>query len=250
MNGTRQGWSLFECVLTITLVAVTVSMLIPAIRRAYESALDARCKSNLRQLAMACTEYARCNGHFPWGLKTEDGYSSYCWDFKKRSGSAFYEPGDLWQGYHAGDIVQCPKCRHVYDNWDGNGYTGYNYNCAYVGKVEGDYAARREPLRYDEAKDFERLALFGDGGYSGGPNKFMRAPKADERFDASAKSLRQAGTQAFRHLGHTNVAFADGHVEALFKSYKANGKEGWVSTKAMTGFICEDNALYGGGLEQ
>ncbi len=229
----------------IALVAVVTASLLPSLQRFHEAALDARCKSNLRQLAMACAEFARNTGRFPWGSIKKDGYSTYCWDFKKRSGESVYEPGDLWQGYRAGDIVQCPKCRNAYDNWDGNGYTGYNYNCAYVGKVEGDRAKRKEPISLDDVEVPERLPLFGDGGYAGGPNKFMRAPQASRDYDYSATGLREAGTQAFRHLGHSNVAFADGHVESVSQPYTAAGKKGWVSVPAKTGFMGENNDFYG-----
>lgn len=245
MTSGRQGWSLFECVLMIALMAVVVAMLVPSLRRFHEAALDVRCKSNLRQLAMACTEYARNTGRFPWGSRRMDGYSSYCWDFKRRNGESAYEPGDLWQGYRAGDIVQCPKCRQAYDNWDGNGHTGYNYNCAYVGKVEGDRAMRREPLEFDRVRFPERLLLFGDGGYAGGVNKFMRAPQASRSYDYSSAGIREAGTQAFRHLGHTNVAFADGHVESISRPYTSGGREGWVSPTARTGFVDASNDMYG-----
>ncbi len=241
-----QGWSLFECMVMVGLVTVVTAMLIPSLQYFREAALDARCRSNLRQLAMACTEYARNSGRFPWGSCRKDGYSTYCWDFKKRIGSAFHEPGDMWREYRAdGDIVQCPKCRHMYDNWDGNAFTGYNYNCAYVGKVEGDRAYRKRPLAWGAVRFPEALLLFGDGGYAGGPNKFMRAPQATREYDYSAAGTREAGTQAFRHLGHSNVAFADGHVEAISQPYMSGGRKGWTSSKAKTGFVGADNGIYG-----
>ena len=56
-------------------------------------------------------------------------------------------------------------------------------------------------------------AIFGDGEYKGGANKFMRAPfdsPGDDSFNG-----RYAGTQGFRHLTTTNVAFCGPNLEFL-----------------------------------
>lgn len=242
----RRAFTLFELVMALLVIALLVSVLLKYSSASRESAYDAQCKSNLRELAQACIRYAMDKGEFPWGLKTVEGYSSYCWDFVKRTDSSAWEPGEMWQGYKASSVVCCPKCRAESDNWDGCGLTGYNYNCAYVGKVEGDSGARTKPLRWSQVACADRLVLFGDAGYAGGMNKFMRAPLSDALNDASASGLRESGTQAFRHKGHANLSFADGHVESCSTPYRADGKPGFVDEKTKTAFVDKDNTLYGG----
>ena len=97
------------------------------------------------------------------------------------------------------------------------------------------------PALLSQIEDPARTALFGDGQYAGGANKFMRAPVRDRAFDGSGTSLREAGTQGFRHRGRTNVAFCDGHVESLDTPYRKGG-EGFVSPGC--GFLSPDNSLY------
>ena len=138
-------------------------------------------------------------------------------------------------------VLQCPSFVGGAANWQGDPFTGYNYNCSYVGKVEGDPGARAAPALLSQVEDPARTALFGDGQYAGGANKFMRAPVREKAFDGSGTGVREAGTQGFRHRGRTNVAFCDGHVETLAKPYR-RGDEGFVS--AGCGFLSPDNSLY------
>ncbi len=241
----RRGFTLFELLLVTVVIGLLVASVMKFSSIGRENAYDAQCKSNLRSLAHACVSHAMSKGEFPWGMRTVDGYTSYGWDFVKRDGSSAWEPGELWGGLNIKSVVSCPKCRAENDNWDGCGYTGYNYNCAYVGKVEGDPGARKKPLRWSRVTQAARLLLFGDAGYAGGMNKFMRAPVSDPLFDSSSSGLREAGTQAFRHRGHANLAFADGHVESCGQPYKLSGAKGFVHERTKTAFVDKDNALYG-----
>ena len=243
----NRGFTFSELMVVVFIIALFAVVLVPVCGNAIASAWDMKCKSNLRLMAQTCIQYAMQHDRFPWGERKVEGYTSYCWDFRKREGEPRYEPGEMWEGVEVGEVVQCPACRKAYDNWDGNAFTGYNYNCAYLGFVQGTRCKRNAPARFFDLQDPSEVALFGDGGYAGGPNKFMRAPKASREYDYSATNLREAGTQAFRHRGHTNVAFCDGHVEGIIRPYTSAGNAGWVSGPARTGFLSPDNAKYGAG---
>jgi prepilin-type processing-associated H-X9-DG protein len=78
--------------------------------------------------------------------------------------------------------------------------------------------------------------LFGDGQYSSGANKYMRAPLPNP-LDPHSAAI--AGTQGFRHRNQTNVGFADGHAESLRDRFTASRV-----VAPGTGFICDDNRLY------
>ena len=84
-------------------------------------------------------------------------------------------------------------------------------------------------------------ALFGDGQYSGGADKFMRAP--DPNAGDANFTGRPAGTQGFRHDGRSNVAFCDGHAESWSASF-TNNADG-ASVAPGTGFLSRDNSRYG-----
>ena len=89
-------------------------------------------------------------------------------------------------------------------------------------------------------KDPGRCALFGDGQYVAGANKFMRSPYP---MSGDAFSSRSAGTQGFRHRGRTNAVFCDGHAETLSGRYTATSDP--TPPAAGTGFLSPDNSLYG-----
>src|SRR6478609_2957523 len=60
------AFTLVELLVVIGIIAVLISMLLPALNRAREQARSAKCLSNLRQLAMATLGYTNFNkGIFP-----------------------------------------------------------------------------------------------------------------------------------------------------------------------------------------
>ena len=277
--GTR-GFSLFELMLTIGLVSIVVASLLPSLVGLREAAVSAKCKANLHQLAVLCQNYTLNEGFYPWGsieprqhdkkywdnpalqilyprenprahgVERWSQYSSFCWDFRRLAGESGWSCGEMLKGMNADSVFGCPKCaRAATDNWDGNHITGYNYNVCYLGYVENDSGKRKYPTARDAVVNPDRVVVFGDGGYAGGPNKFMRAPFQDKQYDKSSASLRQAGTQAFRHghgpRRHCNMAFADGHVEEFRQPYKAGGKPGWVDETSHSAFISSGNGIYG-----
>ena len=239
----RSAFTLAELLVAVAVLGLLAALVVPVVGRSRESARAAACATNLRQLAAAALSYAgEHRGQFPWGMRVEGGETA-CWDFVVGAdGKA--RPGLLWKhipGAGSGQVLQCPSFVGGEANWRGDPFTGYNYNCSYVGKVEGDPGDRAAPALLSQVEDPARTALFGDGQYAGGANKFMRAPVRDRAWDGSGSSVREAGTQGFRHRGRTNVAFCDGHVEALDRPYR-RGAEGFVADGC--GFLSPDNALY------
>lgn len=235
------GFTLIEMFVVMGLMLVLAFLTLGAVTSVREAVRRTKCSSNLRMMATAAIAYAQEHrGEFPWGSRFKDG-QYVCWDFiTDRDGRVY--PGEMWEGYGVNSVLQCPSFAGGAANWKNNPYTGYNYNCSFIGKVSGDSGKRQTPARLSQLKMPSRTALFGDGQYSGGANKFMRSPKGDAAHDRSSKSIRLAGTQGFRHRGKTNMAFCDGHVETLGKPYQYGGSEGFTAPGC--GFISPDNSLY------
>ena len=236
------GFTLVELLVVIGIISMLIAILLPALSAAQESSRSVACLSNLRQMGMAAHMYAADHaGLLPsgyYGAHNPPLSISYNWDFTiitdTSTGQRTIKPGLLWQGKGNLKIQQCPS----YDgksNTMADPYTGYNYNVSFVGG--GQLEDGKTPARLAQIRRAERCALFGDGQFSGGANKFMRSPSPGPQ-DAAFKT-RHAGTQGFRHRGATNVCFADGHAQSLAQRHTAG-----MNLAPGTGFLSPDNSLY------
>jgi prepilin-type processing-associated H-X9-DG protein/prepilin-type N-terminal cleavage/methylation domain-containing protein len=243
------AFSLVELLVVIGIIALLLAILLPALSAARESSKRVQCLSNLRQMAIAAQSYViNNNGLFP--VAYYDAYEgtttySFAWDLTTTYGPGRpteVAAGLLWKGHTKGPVTihQCPsyegKANYLVDP-----FTGYNYNTSYIG--HGQNESIPSPAKAVTIRQPAAVALFGDGQYIAGANKFMRAPFPSPG-DASFGG-RWAGTQGFRHRKMTNVAFCDGHAESLRDRFIDNA-DGAVNVAASTGFLSKDNTLYGG----
>jgi prepilin-type N-terminal cleavage/methylation domain-containing protein/prepilin-type processing-associated H-X9-DG protein len=270
----KKGFTLIELLVTISVIALLMSILVPALAKARQRAEGVVCLSNLRQMAIAAVTYAQTHdGFYPIAhYRRKDGPVKYecCWDFttvtNSTTGGQEIVPGLLWQGGMTKKIQQCPSFGGQ-SNTAGDPFTGYNYNTSYIGHGGGERVGATYdgqitavngapawykivmPVKIHRVRQPAQCALFGDGQYSGGANKFMRAPWAwDGDID---NSLKSAGTQGYRHGGRTNVAWCDGHVssqELLYTETVAEAKseiEDYNKKAGVKiGFLSPDNSVY------
>ncbi len=249
----RKGFTLTEVLVVIAVVSLLMAVLMPALARARQQGKSVLCLSNLRQLAIAAQMYANGNDdYFPMAMVTEmDGslYKLCAWDFTTvyDSGNRYVEPGLLWQGETTEKVQQCPAFKGA-ANWGEDRYTGYNYNTSYIGgraAVKDGEAVSGTVImssKVGEVRRPEKCAIFGDGQWGEGANKFMRSPfggRLDENF-----SGRYAGTQGYRHLGKTNVAWCDGSVASVEDRFTEAHASEEANIAEGTGFLSADNSAY------
>ena len=246
----QRGFTLVELLVVMAIIGVLSSLLLSGVHLAREEGRRIKCLSNLRQCVMAAHAYSlEHDGRFPpaYGDPSRSGsrMETRTWDFTvtidRGSRKKTVQPGVLWSRYGNNKVQQCPSFRGV-DNWMNDPYTGYNYNTSYIG--HGEREVNPVPARVEDVEDPAGCALFGDGEYDGGANKFMRAPFDDVAGGGDRFSGRAAGTQGFRHRGRTNVGFCDGHAESLKTRYTDTQGQGGDSIAPGTGFLSPDNSLY------
>ena len=242
------GFTLVELLVVVSIVALLISLLVPSLRHARESAKSVQCTSNLRQMVIAAQAYANhYSDRYPiaYYMETSPLFVSHTWDFTTSKdwstspATTRVVPGLLWEGITIERVQQCPSFAggHM---WLADPYTGYNYNTSYIGHGSGE--AIPVPAKTSWVRSPAGTALFGDGQYRSGANKFMRAPWANPG-DAQF-SGRSAGTQGYRHLERTNVAFCDGHARSWAERHTDTYSFDKINIAPGTGFLSSDNSLY------
>lgn len=249
-NKTAPGFTLIELLVVISIIALLIGLLLPALASAKRTAKSIECLSQLKQMGIAATVYqADHQSYFPPARYEREGVT-YEWDVISRSVSYFdrvYSAGLLWEDVGIEAITRCPSFFGEGNN-GGAEYNGYNYNSSYIGTVIfGGFGQaknpKQKPAKIAQVRQPTETVVFGDGGYMGGANKFMRAPIAND-FDINfSAAFRYAGTQSYRHSQGTNLSFADGHAGSTGARYTDfDGDKAKITPE--TGFLSIGNQLY------
>ena len=248
----RKAFTLVELLVVISIMSLLMAILMPALAKARQHSKNVVCLSNLRQMAILAHIYATSNDdYYPLAYTaTSLDFTTMtsvqrCWDFttvhdwSTSSAAVTVKPGILWEANGQMEIYQCPSFKGP-SNTSDDPFTGYNYNTSYIGSPA-------QSAKIIQVKHPSSTAIFGDGefvdGDKRGANKYMRAPWPNPR-DGGFSSDQWAGTQGYRHMGKTNVAFCDGRVQSWKYRYKDTLSEHIDKIGDGVGFLSEDNSLY------
>jgi prepilin-type N-terminal cleavage/methylation domain-containing protein/prepilin-type processing-associated H-X9-DG protein len=131
---TTRGFTITELLVVVGLIAVLISLLMPAISRARAAANAARCLCNLRQMATAWTMYVNeSKGRLPEYQWTTPLSPDVAWQA--------YWPGILDRFRVRGDAILCPTAGEVIPFNQNKGYGNAVY--AWTGKYSAPGSVAR-----------------------------------------------------------------------------------------------------------
>ena len=209
----RAGFTLIELLVVISIIALLVGILLPALGAARRSAQGIKCVSNQRQVVVAM---------FAWQADHNDDYPSYYYNGPGTGNASRYIWGDALNdnGYVPGsdNFMVCPSFDEgnilpdpANAEWANFHQSHYGYNYLNIGssiRLNGD---RETPAKEAEVKDPVQTYLIMDSCRDWTTRKNFGTYAVEDRWNPGgfAPSARHGSDNSLA------LAYADGHAEQM-----------------------------------
>jgi prepilin-type N-terminal cleavage/methylation domain-containing protein/prepilin-type processing-associated H-X9-DG protein len=263
------GFTLIELLVVISIIALLMGLLLPALGSARESGRSAVCLSNLRQLALADSAYAEDSSGF-YVPAAEDFFIGFGgtkrWHGERNAPGNAADPEDNTfdpvRGPLAdylgttGEVRFCPTFDGAIDHRAAEtsfeaGAGGYGYNSAYIGGRSDLYgtseAGANHTARTDDPANPTATVMFTDAAFfkfNAGQSQLIEYSFAEtpfvQQFPGPPSALRPAPSIHFRHQSRTHAVWVDAHVSSesmdftnpQFEDFYRNLGFGWFGPKS------------------
>ncbi len=221
-----------ELLVVISVIALLMAILMPALAAARSVARSMVCTSNIRQLTIASIGY---------GIENDDFYvpaASDIWDYMgglhrwhgvRNSVNEAFDPlkGPLAAYLGDGKVKQCPQIVKFVNDDSQNAFEagcgGYGYNMTYLGSRLGQKGISFEQSSIlttcmSKVRKPSETLMFADCAMANDGDNLIEYSFAEPPFTLyngkPLTSFYMSPSIHFRHREHTNIGWADGHIDS------------------------------------
>ena len=216
---TQPGFTLIELLVVISIIGLLIALLLPALGSARASARTTACLSNLRQTSAALINYATENDGNLMHYATRDAAGVQWWFGYEAGGpgSTTNRPLDRTRGpladYLGNNIVEALACPEF--PADAPGFTpkfaNRSAHFGYNGGLVWPFPIGRTPRRMGEVDQPTDVFAFADAVHQ----DFSLATFYEPHTVSYRRPGKTTGAAHYRHNDKADVAYLDGHAEAL-----------------------------------
>ena len=236
------GFTLIELLVVISIIAVLISLLLPALKNVRQEAMAVKCGSNMRQWSTAVYNFSiDHNGELPYFADAYLAISEY-WT---ESVAPYIGTGSRKEDTKGAEASRdCPADENTsvgvhYGAFNDRRFkhepnAPINYRRTAGDPIIHPPVSWNSPLMRDPSKWIMLLDAFGTGGYMYSPNEWILDTDFDSDGikDSNSGVLNDGGpvyngAKPFVHLGSCNIGMPDGHVERMRYKVFFNRKNGY-----------------------
>lgn len=204
------GFTLIELLVVISIIALLVSILLPALQAARASVYAVNCASNMRQVGIAFAVYLEDNEQtFPAARDSTVGVDYLLWNDKLKQYLGAEGP-DLSKSGSSQDLPPVLSCPSIYNSetTPSTQYSGVGYNNYGLGRgVWADMVVREAMVRSPT-----EIFLVVDSQWDAPPwDPNLHLGYAETDYFVGKRDVWNKGTN-YRHAETANFAYLDGHV--------------------------------------